>query len=124
MLLAVNEPVKQMDSTMLPVCKFKRADSHRVAQGIAQFGKNHQGWHYGFKLHAAITPDDRLGGVSFTPANTFDAQVIPKIINNKTKIALGDSHYGASVMRRKGWEQYGTVIIAPPHWKQKTKLAT
>jgi hypothetical protein len=123
-LLAVNEPIKLMDSTMLPVCKTKRADSHNVAKTLAAFGKNHQGWHYGFKLHAAITPDGRLGGVYFTPANVFDAQVIPKIINNKTKIAVGDSHYGASVMRRKVWEQYGTVIIAPPHWKQKKKLAT
>jgi hypothetical protein len=38
------------DSTMLEVCKLFRADSHKVAKSIAKFGKNHQGWHYGFKV--------------------------------------------------------------------------
>jgi len=123
-LLATDEPLKLMDSTMLPVCKLKRSDSHKVAKNVAAYGKNHQGWHYGFKLHAAITPDGRLGGITFTPASTYDAQVMPQIINNKTKVAVGDSHYGASVMRRIIWERYGTIIITPPHWKQKKKLAT
>ena len=123
-LLATDDPIKLMDSTMLPVCKLKRSDSHKVAKNVAAYGKNHQGWHFGFKLHASVTLDGRLGGIAFTPANTHDAQVIPEIINNKTKIAVGDSLYGASVMRRIVWEQYGTVIIAPPHYKQKKKLAT
>ena len=123
-LLVTSEPLKLMDSTMLPVCTRQRADSHKVAQHIAKFGKNHQGWHYGFKLHASVTPDGRFGGVVLTPANVYDAQVIPQIINRHTKIAVGDSHYGASVMRRKIWEAYGTVIISPPHWKQRKKIAT
>jgi hypothetical protein len=49
-----------MDSTMLEVCKLVRASRHRVALGIAAFGKNHQSWHYGFKLHAAINPQGQL----------------------------------------------------------------
>src|SRR5436309_2148829 len=53
-LLAQGELIKIMDATMLPVCKPHRADSHKVAEGIAEFGKNYQGWHYGFKLHASI----------------------------------------------------------------------
>ena len=124
LLLATDEPLKLMDSTMLPVCKRQRSDSHKVAQHIAKFGKNHQGWHYGFKLHTSITPDGRLGGIALTPANVYDAQMMPKIINRKTKIAVGDSHYGASVMRRIIWERYGTIIITQQHWKQRKKLAT
>lgn len=123
-LLCSNEPLKFMDSTMLPVCKIKRSDQHKVAKNLASYGKNHQGWHFGFKLHTSITKDGRLCGVAFTPANTYDAQVMTQIINQKTQIAVGDSHYGASVMRRKVWEEYGTIIISPPHWKQRKKLAT
>src|SRR5665213_1184919 len=59
-LLAASAALRFADSTMLPVCKPIRADRHKVAKGTAQFGKNWQGWHYGFKLHAAIDHHNRL----------------------------------------------------------------
>jgi hypothetical protein len=121
-LLCADAPIKLLDSTMLPVCKLKRADRHKVARGIAAFGKNHQGWHYGFKLHVSITPDGKLCAAVLTPANIHDAQVMPRLLNQKTKLAVGDSTYGASVMGRLIWEHYGTIIIAPPHYKQKKKV--
>src|SRR5215469_2832111 len=62
-LLATGAPLRFADSTMLPVCKLVRADRHRVAKGIAGFGKNHQGWHYGFKLHTAIDHQNRLAAL-------------------------------------------------------------
>jgi len=123
-ILSSSEPIRIMDSTMLPVCKLERADNHKVAQGIADFGKNHQGWHFGFKLHASVSLKGKLCGIALTPASVYDAQVIPKILNKKTKIAVGDSHYGASVMGMKIWKKYGTFIISPPHYKQTKKIAT
>lgn len=123
-LLCATQPLRFMDSTMLPVCKRQRADQHRVAKRIAAFGKNHQGWHYGFKLHASFDGRGRICGIALTPANVHDAQVMPKILNAHTRVAVGDTHYGARVMGRKIWEQYGTVIIAPPHPKQQKKLMT
>jgi hypothetical protein len=53
-MLCDQEPVRILDSTMLPVSKPHRADRHKVAKDIAKFGKNWQGWHYGFKLHASV----------------------------------------------------------------------
>jgi len=112
------------DSTMLPVCKLQRADHHKVAKDVAAFGKNHQGWHYGFKLHATVTPSGALASVFFTPANMYDAQALPHILNEHAKLVVGDTLYGASVMRKKMWEHYGTVIISPPFPKQNKKIAT
>jgi hypothetical protein len=123
-LLLTDEPIKLLDSTMLPVCTLQRSHDHKVAKNIAHYGKNHQGWHYGFKLHTAITLKGALCALVLTPANVYDAQMMPHILNSKTKIAVGDSHYGASVMGRLIWEHYGTIIIAPPHWKQRKKLLT
>ena len=39
-LLESGAPLRFADSTMLPVCRPIRADRHRVAKGVAQFGKN------------------------------------------------------------------------------------
>ena len=116
------EPLRLVDSTMLEVCKLVRADAHTVARNIAHFGKNHQGWHYGFKLHASVNLKGNLCGIALTPANIHDAQMLPFITNNKTKIAVGDTSYGARVMKEHLWKTQGTFILAYPHPKQKKKL--
>ncbi len=123
-LLVRKANVRLMDSTMVPVCKLSRAESHKVAKKVATFGKNHQGWHYGFKLHASIDPRGKLCGLAFTGANVYDAQMMPWILNSHTKIAVGDGGYTARVMREKIFEKYGTLIVSPPHPKQKRKLIT
>lgn len=123
-LLSDTEKVRIMDSTMLPVCKNHRVDTHKVAKSIAAFGKNWQGWHYGFKLHASISLDGMLCGLALTPANVYDAQVMVKILNYHCDIAVGDTLYGAKVMGTIIRERYGTVVIAPPWPSQRTKIAT
>ena len=122
-LLLQSSDIGIVDSTMLEVCKLQRADSHKVAKGKAKFGKNWQGWHYGFKLHATITLGGLLSSLHFTGANEYDAQVLPYLIN-KQKIIIGDTLYGASVMKKYIWEEYGTAIISPPFPKQNKKIAT
>ncbi|HTE57103.1 MAG TPA: IS982 family transposase [Verrucomicrobiae bacterium] len=122
-LLASNAPLRFADSTMLPVCKPIRANRHRVAKGVAAFGRNWQGWHYGFKLHAAIDHSNRLAALVFTPANEHDNQFMERLVNEHTNILVGDSHYGGSVMRKRLWKRYRTIVIAPPHHTQRKKLA-
>lgn len=121
--MCTTEPIRIMDSTMIPVCRSHRADDHKVAKNIAQFGKNWQGWHYGFKLHVSISLEGMLCGLALTPANVYDAQVMVKILNRHCDIAVGDTLYGAKVMGKIIHERYGTVIIAPPWPTQKRKLA-
>lgn len=115
--------IKILDATMLPVCKLARAEEHKTAQGVAQFGKNWQGWHFGFKLHASIDLRGRLSAIVFTPASTYDGQMTPKLVNEHTRIAVGDTLYGAKVMGKKIWKKFQTVIIAPPFPKQNKKIA-
>lgn len=123
-LLVMDASVRFMDSTMIPVCKNVRADTHKVAKGIAQFGKNHQGWHYGFKLHASIDKGRRFCGLMLTPANMHDAQAMPFILDESAEVAVGDTAYTARVMRDYIWETYGTIIVSPPHPKQNKKMLT
>ena len=122
-ILADHEPVRLMDATMLPVCKPRRAGTHKVARTLARFGKNHQGWHYGFKLHASVSLDGRMCGIALTGANVYDAQAMTRILNRHCDVAVGDTLYGAKVMGNTIKERYGTIIIAPPHPKQRRKLS-
>lgn len=122
-LLSSEEAVRIMDSTMIEVCKLHRVDSYKVAKDIAQFGKNWQGWHFGFKLHASISLDGKLCGVALTGANVYDAQMEHLLLNKHTRVAVGDTLYGARVMRERMWKRYGTIIISPPYPKQKKKIA-
>lgn len=121
-LLSAKEPIRIMDSTMLEVCRLVRADTHKTCKNIAQFGKNHQGWHYGFKLHASVDLKGRLCAVCFTPASFNDAQAMPSILNQYARLAVGDGGYTASIMRAAIWKNYGTLIVSPPHPKQTKKL--
>ena len=113
-----------VDSTCLEVCKNHRADDHKVAKNIAKWGRNHQGWHFGFKMHTAINFFKQLTSILFTPADVYDAQALPQLVTDYMKILVGDSHYGASVMRKHIWDRFHILIVAPPHYKQKTKLMT
>ena len=121
-LLLDKTAIRIMDSTMLEVCKLQRADEHKVCKKIAAFGKNWQGWHYGFKLHASIDLKGRLCGLCFTPANIHDSRAEPILLNKHTKLAVGDGTYGGKAMNEPIFEKYGTIVIAPPHPKQKRKL--
>ncbi len=121
--LAADEPLKFMDGTMLPVCKHKRADDHRVAKAVADFGKNWQGWHYGFKLHASVAADGRLCALAFTKASVHERRLVAKLLGTSTKIAVGDTSYGGKALREEMLKTRGTLILAPAFHGQKKLMA-
>lgn len=121
--LSTAAPLRFVDSTMLPVCRLVRADRHKVARGVAAFGKNHQGWWYGFKLHAAIDPQGRLSAVYFTPANESDVLQLKELVNSTTRVVVGDAGYTAKVTRRHLWRDYRCAVISPPRPKQIWTMA-
>lgn len=123
-LLLPDTTIQFVDSTMLEVCTTRRAADYRVARGVAAFGKNHQGWHFGFKLHAAVDTRGRLCGLVFTPANEADVQQLPHLIKGSRKLAVGDTGYNSTAMRRSLWDEYQIYILAPPWPNQRTQLLT
>ena len=122
--LLVKSGLNFVDSTFLEVCTLTRTDHYKVARDMVAFGKNHQGWHFGFKMHTAIHELGMLSGILITPGNIYDAQALPDLVNMHMKLIIGDSHYGAKVMREYIWNTYHIAIITPPHHTQKTKVST
>lgn len=123
-LLHYQAELRFADSTMLEVCKNHRAGRYKVAASVAAWGKNWQGWHFGFKLHASIDQDNQLTGICFTPADVYDAQRMEQLVKGNTRILVGDSHYGASPMRKRLWKRYGIIVVAPPHYKQRKQVVS
>jgi len=121
-LLNTEAPIKILDGTMLPVCKHKRADDHKVSKGIAAFGKNHQGWHFGFKLHTSVDRNGLLCAIAFTPANVHEKHLVPHLVGNATKIAVADLSYGGKELRERIWNTKGTFILTPAFPGQKQKI--
>lgn len=122
--LSTAAPLRFADSTMLPVCKLYRADRHKVARGVAAFGKNHQGWHYGFKLHASIDHLSKFAGLYFTPANESDVLQLKHLVNQATNVVVADAGYTAKVTRRHIWRDFRCLVISPPRPKQRWLMAS
>lgn len=121
-LLSIDAPIRILDSTMLPVCKHKRADDHKVAKTLANFGKNWQGWHYGFKLHVSVDLQGRLCAIMFTEASVFDGNVASSLVNELTKIAVGDGSYNGKKLHNELWRNKGVFMLAPPHPAHKQNM--
>lgn len=122
-LLASETELRFMDSTMLEVCRLVRRRWHKVARGYARTGYNHQGEHYGFKLHLSINNDGKICAFIFSDALAHDSRAIPYLVNEHTKVAVGDSGY-RSALHKKLNHLFGTVFVVPPHYKQKKQILT
>jgi hypothetical protein len=122
-LLVTEAELRFMDSTMLEVCRLVRRKFHRVARGYAHTGHNWQGEHYGFKLHASVNNDGKLCAYVFSSAVVHDSRAIPYLVNEYTKVAVGDSGY-RSVLHKKLHHLYGTIFVVPPHYKQQQQMLT
>ena len=57
----------------------KRAHSHKVFEGLVNWGKTSTGWKFGFKLHLIINDKGELLAFKLTPANIDDRKPIPEM---------------------------------------------
>lgn len=105
-------PLRFTDSTMLPVCTKRRADTHRVAKGIANFGRNWQGWYFGFKLHASIDVRGHLTGIFFSTASQHEHTALPFLVGRDPCIVVGDTAYSSKRIRKLLWK-LRIFLLAP-----------
>ena len=121
---ATKPPPRFADSTMIAVRGNIRSDRRRAAKDAAEWGKNRQGRHCGFKLHIAIDHQNRLCAAVITGADEHDNRVMGRLVNERARVLVGDTRYGGSVQRRKLRRKYGIAIVAPARIKQKKGLCS
>lgn len=92
-MMASCSGISFIDSTKIPVCHVKRANSHRVFKGLACLSKSTTGWYFGFKLHLVVNDKGELLAFELTAANVDDRKPVSDLTKKLFGRLYGDKGY-------------------------------
>lgn len=115
--------VKHIDSTDIPVCSLRKADSHKVMKAFATLGKTGKGWFYGLKLHLIADLEERILALRFTSGTTDDREIVVDLAGDLSGIFIADAGYVSEKLERSFYREGIRGIFAKPRSNMK-KLAT
>jgi Transposase DDE domain len=103
-----------VDSTALPICKTIYSNSAKVGLGLANYGKNLEGWFFGFKLHIIITSDMDIVSFKFSKASSSDLSNLDKhMTDGLIGYLFGDKGYISAKKTKELLEQQLKLITRP-----------
>ena len=85
--------VKYTDSTDIPVCLKKNADSHKTMAGLASLGHSSKGWFYGLRMTLTRDYEGRMLGVRFATATANDRDAFRAVNKDIFGIIVADAGY-------------------------------
>lgn len=102
-----------VDSTPWAVCHPKRAHSHKVMRGFADWGKTSVGWFFGLKYHLITNQFGELVNFYITEGSTADnrAKLLFLLTKNLMGWLFGDKGYLLSKEKRQLLERDGALRI-------------
>ncbi len=106
--------VKFIDSTEMPVCKFKNAHFHRTMKQLAEFSKTRKGVFYGLKLHIITDFENRLLSIRITSGNTDDRAVVIEMAEDMIGIFIADAGYVSEPLAREFHNKGQRILQAKP----------
>jgi len=125
MIMDVNRknshPIKQTDSTDIPVCLNKNAKNHKVMKFFAKWGYSSKGWYFGLKLHKTDDLLRKLLAFKFTPANTADKNVFLELNKDLSGLFVADAAYTSEELAREFYQENKRILFAKPR-KNMQKL--
>jgi Transposase DDE domain len=110
-----------VDSTALEVCHPKRAHSHKVFKGLANWGKSSLGWYFGFKLHLIINDRGQILAFALTEGNVDDRKTVPEMAKGLFGKLFGDRGYISQPLFEQLYAQ-GLEMIARRRKNMKNTL--
>lgn len=118
-------PVKHIDSTIIPVCRFKNARKHKTMAGIADYGNSGDGTFFGLKLHLISDLLMNIQSLLFTPGSTSDKDpdTVLKLSRDIWGLLIGDAGYVSGKLS-KLFNQEGLRLLMVKPYKNMKKLAT
>ena len=127
-LLKVNRgnqhPVKHIDSTAIPVCKYRNRKHHRTMRLLAAVGHTGDGPFYGIKLHIISDLLGYLESLTFTSGNIPDRDpgTVQKLTKDIRGLLIGDAGY-VSQKLAKLFNRTDRLLMVKPY-KNMKKIAT
>ena len=86
-----------VDASAMPICKSIYANQACLGQGLADYGKNLEGWFFGFKIHLIINKNMEIVSFKFSPASTSDIDALDeKMVHGLKGFLIGDKEYISS----------------------------
>lgn len=116
-------PIKHIDSTEIPVCLFKNANSHKTMKGLAAFGKNSKGIFYGLKMHMITDLRRKILRIIFTSGNVDDRKMVIPLSKDLIGIFIADAGYISQKLAREFYQEHKRILVAKPRVNMK-KLMT
>jgi len=112
-------PVKHIDSTDIPVCLFKNANSHKTMKGLTSFSRNSKGTYFGLKMHIITDLRRKLLSVKFTSANVDDRKVVIPLSKDLLGIFIADAGYVSKKLSREFYQEHKRILFAKPRANMK-----
>jgi len=123
LLLKINRigahPVKHIDSTDIPVCKFKNAHYHKTMKQLAQFSRSSQGTFYGLKMHIISDLKRKILSIKFTGAKTDDRDVVIEMSEGLTGIFIADAGYVSKELQEEFYQENKRILFIKPRNNMK-----
>lgn len=110
-----------IDSTVLQVCKIKRAKRNKVFKNLATFGKSTIGWFFGFKLHLVINEIGELLAFKVTAGNVDDREPVEDLTKQIFGKIYGDKGYLSKELFEKLLDR-GLQLVTNVKANMKNKL--
>jgi len=111
--------IKHIDSTDIPVCSFKNANSHKTMKGLAQFGRNSKGTFFGLKLHLITDLKRKILSIKFTGGNVDDRKVVIRLSEGLNGIFMADAGYVSKKLSSEFYREKKRVLLVKPRANMK-----
>ena len=111
--------VKHIDSTEIPVCLFKNANSHKTMKRYAEYRRKGDKTYFGLKLYIITDLKQKLLSIKFTGAKTDDRAVVIKISEGLTGIFVADAGYISDKLTHEFYQENKRFLFAKPRKNMK-----
>jgi len=109
-----SHPVKHIDSTDIPVCLFKNANSHKTMKDLASFNRNAKGIYFGLKLHLITDLKRQILSLKFTSANIHDTKIVIPLSKDLTGIFVADAGYVSKKLQQEFYQENKRMLFVKP----------